>query len=310
MGRRTVGLGTAVVVAYGLLVTGCTGVGTDTSPVRGAAAPTRSASARGLSDDEQTRLGHAEELLVSRCMARKGFTYTVRPPSTGGENRSMGYVLDDPAWAGKFGYGSRIRQESERNRRSDPNLVYTRKLSGKSRAAYDKALSGGPGTPELTVALPGGGTAHNQVGGCRATAQEQLYGERATWFRTTRVVSNLTPLYLPKLARDKRFTTAQAEWSRCMNKAGHHYRSPVQAREDLPRLTEGLSPDGAFAVEVRLARAEAGCAKETGFGATGRALEQEYRARLPRTYGRELDAYDRIRRTALVRAEKITGQAG
>ncbi|MEU0085574.1 hypothetical protein [Streptomyces sp. NPDC006274] len=295
------------VAALSAAAAGCTRDTAGPGPTA-AAAPARQEEAAGdITDADRIVIRHAEQLLVQECMERKGFRYWVAAPPTAEESRSVGYVLDDPGWAAEHGYGSRLEAKAMAARKTDPNLVHREKLSEDRRSRYLAALVGGPDTPELSVRVPGGGTITSSVGGCEAGAKERLYGDRETWFRVDKTVSNLTPLYAADLLRDKRFAGALSKWSRCMSRAGHPYPDPPAAREALPRLTEGLPEKKAFGVEVRLATTDATCAHDTRFGTTARALENEYRDKLRDRYGEELDAHSRIERAALARARQITG---
>lgn len=294
-----------VAAALSMAVTGC---GPDTGAPRAAAAPGVPGGQQGeITDHDRARIRHAEQLVVQECMRRQGFRYWVAAVPSAEESRGGGYVLDAPEWAAEHGYGSRLESRALAARTSDPNLGHREKLSKARLRQYLAALVGPPGTPEMSVEIPGGGTISKAVGGCEAKAEERLYGDRENWFRASRVAGNLTPLYVPDLLRDKRFVAALAKWSRCMRDRNRPYPDPQAARAAVPGLTEGLAEKQAFAVEVRLAVDEATCARDTGFAVAARALENEYRDGLRDRYGEELDTRDRMERAALARAEQITG---
>ncbi|MER6098643.1 hypothetical protein ABT154_22875 [Streptomyces sp. NPDC001728] len=268
-----------------------------------------------MSASERALLDRADQLLVKRCMRGRGIPYWTVPRLSEEESRGVGYVLDDVAWAREHGYGSRLRYKELAAKRSDPNLIHRNGLTGQRLIAYTEALYGGPGTPTLSVRVPGGGTISSQLGGCHGTALEGLYGDRATWFRVDKIAANLTPLYGAELRNDPRFTSAVTAWSRCMRSGGHPYPDPDAAHGAAVRATArdtGTAPGAAdeqraFAAEVRLAVAEATCAVKSGLGKTGRALETEYRNELDGVYLDALAEHDRIERRALARARDITG---
>ncbi|MFB7587889.1 hypothetical protein [Streptomyces sp. NPDC056169] len=288
----------AAVLVLVATATGCTdrpATGSVPGPVPG--------SVPEVTDTDRALLRHSEQVLIERCMRDKGFSYWAGPRPTSDESFTVGYLLTDAAWARRNGYGSRISAKVLGARRTNPNLLYVDRLSPERRTAYRKALEGGPGSRTLSVRTPGGGTISRRLGGCQETAQKRLYGDPGTWFRVSRIATNLTPLYVPELSRDPEFTGAQAAWAACMREAGHPYATPSAARSALP--TSGPE-DRDFAAEVRLATAEAECAASSGFARTGTALERRYVDGLRDTYGDELDAYARREHEALVRARSLT----
>ncbi|WP_267242972.1 hypothetical protein [Streptomyces sp. PR69] len=296
---------TAAVIA--LATVGCTG---DNVERNGSAEPRKAVGAvrdqgRELTDAERARLGHAEALLVKRCMEGQGFRYWVRAWRGEGEALRHGYVLTDVTWARKHGYGGRIEKELMKEKLSNPNIAYRNQLTEEDRARYVTAL-GRSDELEMHVTLPGGQTVGSTIGGCQAEAQRRLYGDPRTWFRVTRVTDNLTPLYVPDIERDPRFRSAQRAWSACMHEAGHRYASPGELRSDLPRLSEGVSPETAHTIEVRLAVREAECAARTSLGKTARSLEREYSREVRRRYRDEIDTRRRMELAALARAAEIT----
>ncbi|MEU8892561.1 hypothetical protein [Streptomyces sp. NPDC048442] len=64
-----------------------------------------------------------------------------------------------------------------------------------------------------------------------------------------------------------------------MRRAGNHCATPTEVQNALPALVRGLPEKKAFAVEVRLAVAEATCAGPSGLAETGRRLEHTALAR-------------------------------
>jgi hypothetical protein len=262
---------------------------------------------RELTDTERILLERAEDVLTRQCMRRHGFRYHTATPPTVEERQGTGYVLADVAWAREHGYGTRIRDRWLAAKQRNPNVAYYATLSPADRRRYDRALDGGPDRSRVSVKLPTGGTVTSVMGGCTATANEALYGDRATWFRADKVATNLRPLYVPAIMRDTRFTTALAAWRRCMAARGHRYADPPEIRARLPRLTKDLGPDEAHSFEVRLAVAEATCARRTPLLATARALEDHYRAEAARPYAEDLALHHRLEFRALDRARRITG---
>ncbi|MEU9972120.1 hypothetical protein [Streptomyces sp. NPDC051014] len=300
--RRTTACLGAVAAVAALAVTGC-------SPGSGGGpAPAAAGQARELTYAEDLRVSDAEQRLVVRCMARQGFRYWSDSPLSLAESRPVGYVQDDVGWARTYGYGSRIAAKEDRARLRNPNIVYRTALPADRRAAYDTALDGGRATELLRTQVPGGGAVSKRSGGCDAAAERTLYGDPATWFRLDSAASNLRPLYVGRLLRDRRFTAAVHAWADCMKRAGHPYPDPGAARQaarDHPAVRSRADEARGFAAEVRTAVADATCAREVSLRSVGQAREAHYLALLDARYGNRLHAYRRLRQQALARAERI-----
>jgi hypothetical protein len=288
---------------------GCTAA--DTADSSGSSQPQKATKAksqgRKLTDAEQILVQRAEELLVRKCMAGEGFKYWVGPLPTVDDLKGSGYVLTDVDWVKKHGYGSRLQEKIQNAQRNDSNHAYANALPQKDRVRYSKALEGGPSGGMLTAELPGGGAIQTPRDSCQADAKDQLYGDFEAWFRAEKTATNLTPLYVPDLLKDKRFVSAVKEWAACMREAGHDYADPPEIREKLSKLTKGLSDEKAYAAEVELAVAEATCATGTSLSGTAHTLEDEYRDKKLQRYSEDIAAYRRMSLDALARAEDITG---
>ncbi|WP_151481285.1 hypothetical protein [Streptomyces albicerus] len=310
MRRAFVSACTAAVIAT-FTTAGCT---TSTDEQSGSAQPQRATAAestwgqgRELTAAEEILVRRAEQLLIKECMADRGFPYRIGALPTVDDLKGNGAFLTDVGWAQRNGYGSRLHTRTQHI--DDPNGAYAKALPRKEGIRYTDALLGSPSSAMLTAELPTGGTVRTPRDSCLADARGRLYGDFETWFRAEKTATNLTPLYAADLAEDRRFTDAVKQWSACMRTAGHDYATPTKAREGLPELKKGLSEEKAYAVEVRLAVAEATCAGRTPLTRTTRALEAEYREKLPSRYDDALAAHQRMSLDALARAEKITGSA-
>ncbi|MGR4852127.1 hypothetical protein [Streptomyces sp. LARHCF252] len=297
----------AVAAVLSVAATGCTQQTGDGPAAATSATAAKNSPERELTDAEDFLIGKAEQLLVKKCMARHGYPYWIDTPLSAEESRASGFVNDDVPWAREHGYGGRIKQKVAASKKADRNLAYRAELPEGKRAQYVATLAGGPESEALTVELPAGRTIESSTGGCEAAAQQELYGDSKTWFRADRIAGNLTPLYVPDLVADKRFTMALKAWSGCMARAGHDYSDPEEIRSDLPELTEGLTIAEAHTTEVKLAVAEATCARESSLARTARELERHYRDKLRGRYGEEMATRSRLQHAALARAKKITG---
>ncbi|MFF7331927.1 hypothetical protein [Streptomyces sp. NPDC008150] len=289
-------------------MTGCTA---DTDAARRttpAAKAEATAPGRQLTYAQELRISDAEQHLITNCMRRQGFRFWEGKPLSLEESRPVGYVQDDVDWARSHGYGSRIMAKEDRARRDNPNIAYRKSLSRARRKAYDIAMDGGRDAVELKSRLPTGGTVTKLSGGCAGRAEKVLYGDPAAWFRSDTTVSNLRPLYVGKLLRDREFKSAIAAWSRCMSKAGRSFPDPDSARQSTREHSAEQTPAEearTFANEVRIAVADATCARSVSLRPIGERREAHYIGDLTGKYGSALDAHRRVQEGALERAERI-----
>ncbi|MFI1226313.1 MULTISPECIES: hypothetical protein [unclassified Streptomyces] len=239
-----------------------------------------------------------------QCIRREGFRYWPIPVASVAERKVGAYVVDDVAWARRYGYGRAFDIAAMKTHREHPNIAYANALPEKERVRYSKALDGNF-TDTITTELPSGGSVRTPRDGCYAQAREQLYGDYPTWFRAKKTVTSLTPLYIPRILRDKRLTSTVAAWSRCMKAAGRPFRSPDAIRRERENLIRGMSESQALRSESALAVTEARCARRTSLGKTARALEREYRNDIARDYAAEFTAYRQMRVSALARARSL-----
>ncbi|MFD7293560.1 hypothetical protein ACFV9W_09750 [Streptomyces sp. NPDC059897] len=301
MSRTHAALGAATLAL--VAVTGCAGAQAGTTgDTKRTAWPT---------DVELGTLDRAEQLLTGRCMARHEQPYRPGRAPRPDEMRTVGLVLDDVGWARRNGYGDRFDRVAERERGQDRNTAHLRGLSPEARTHWERTLFGPADSRTVSVRLPSGGRTGTSLEGCLASAREQLYGDLRAWFRASKTAQGLTPLYADKVTRDPRYTTAVGWWSRCMRGKGLSYRSPQQIRDHLPSLDASLGPDRAHRSQVRLAVAEATCARSTELAERVGALERSYREdTIGPAYRKEVDTYLRLTDEALVRARPIVRDHG
>ncbi|MDQ1029643.1 hypothetical protein QF035_007225 [Streptomyces umbrinus] len=308
MRARATGIATATAAALaGAIAVGTIIAGPAAESGRPTAGSSSSGPARELTDAERSRVEQAEQRIISRCMAEAGFRYWVLTPLSPEELRAFThpFVRNDVSWAREHGYGGLIQRKFFAQKKRDPNLAYRNRLSRAERARYLTALNGGPDTPVRAVRLPAGGSIRSAVGGCELEARGELYGDPETYFHADKIATNLAPLYVPKLLRDTRFTTALGAWSDCMRRTtGRVYADPDAIQTDLPKRTKGLSDAEAHAVEVDLAVAESTCAQKSALARTVKELDREYGDPVRGRYSEEIFTSARMRLAALTKANR------
>ncbi|WP_405515767.1 hypothetical protein [Streptomyces canus] len=300
MPRRTLLLLTAALLAA--TITGCAD-GTTSS--QAAAHGSGSGTGRHVSDDPEQTLHLAEQLLIKKCMEKRGYEYWVEDrPAADGASR-FPYVVDDPAWAARHGYGTDLYRERQREALRDPNQRYYRSMPADRAPELVSALNG-PQAQGLSARLPNGIQVTHSDRGCVAEAERTLYKDLPAWFRATRVTDSLGGMRVTMVLTDKRYRAAVKPWARCMKAKGHPYPTPAEARAAATR------PDKEWphAEEVRLASAEAACAGPGSgdLAAVAKSLDTAYRAELRRRYPGPTSDLDRLRREALPRARSIVAR--
>lgn len=267
--------------------------------------PTGSAVPRELSASEIQSLHSAEQRLVAECMSRHGFRYWPNPLDPVPELRDFPYVVDDLDWARRHGYGSQLQRRMDEVLEASPNRRYARGLTPARRAAYLDALNGTPDAgAELTATLPSGLRVRRSARSCVSWAQRALYADLPTWYRAVKVTDALPPAAYALAQRDNRLRAAVERWSGCMRAAGHPYANPAQARAAVSQAAPS-APSVPSAQEIRLAVAEATCARRTGLASTARTVDRDQLRELQARHRTEVIDRWRLSVAALPRAREV-----
>jgi hypothetical protein len=289
-------------VAVALVVAAVT-AGVATWPRHGEPAASAASMYRQPSTADLDLLSQAEETLIQRCMAQRGFRYHKVPFVSDSDEERFPFVVDDVAWAGSHGYGSAAPAAEPDDEYNGPNSPDFAGLSASGREAYSAALYGSEGGPHVVVTLPdGGGRLAHSTGGCQADAERQLYGSFGRWFRDVAVVANLAGLAAGRATADPRYQHALSAWDRCMGAAGHAVDSPQQWRLQLRSEMTDLHGAAAQAAERRYATTEARCAVSTRFGPVSRDVYRSYLEPLRHNQARVVREQRDLQYAALERA--------
>ncbi|PWS46271.1 hypothetical protein DLE01_35200 [Streptomyces sp. FT05W] len=263
------------------------------------------AEVRDLSLTEGIRIERAEQKLIKVCMERHHLRYWEFPVPDVDERKKDSFVIDDVRWAEKYGYGRVFGERGERIRASHPTIVLQNNLVLRDRTLYRRTLDGDPGD-RMEAKLPGGhGSVTYPRGGCTNEARGALYGDAETWYRASRTVESLLPLYVQDLRKDKRFTEALAGWAECMRTAGRPFASPEELRAAREAAVRKMPQPEADVFDKRLAVTEATCAVESSLAGTTRSLEKAYRSEAVKPYRAQWDSYRKMRLHALRQAQDV-----
>ncbi|MFF3838099.1 hypothetical protein [Streptomyces sp. NPDC001930] len=251
------------------------------------------------------RLLHdAEQRLLRDCMGRHGFTYRVFPLGDEPESALFPYVVDDAAWARRYGYGAELRRQRETLAKSDPNRAYFAALPA-DRRAMALVTANGPSPDGLSVRLPSGGTVRRSDRGCVAEAQRRLYGDLGAWFRSSTRVDTLQQILRSRVVADTGYQKSLGVWQRCMGRLGYAFATPAAARATALSPVRPLPEDR----EIGLALAEVRCAGESALSRTARRLDAHHDRLLAEEYRADVETRDRLRTAALPRARRILSDA-
>ncbi|MCX5065484.1 hypothetical protein OOJ91_06280 [Micromonospora lupini] len=245
--------------------------------------------------EDRQILARAESLLTRDCMARAGFQLWLGTPPPADELLSFPYVVDDVEWARRHGFGSDLVATVDARRRADPNQRYVSGLPPERREAFLSALNGAR-PAGLEARLPSGGVMRRSADGCTSDAQRRLYGDLAEWYRSSKVVADLTYLRQRQVLADPAWTAALQPWARCLRQQGYTADTPE-------RLRESVSTRGR-ADEIAAAVAEARCA-QNGLAATTRALDARHGDELTAAYHQDVATRNRLEHGAIVRARAV-----
>ncbi|AMW12576.1 hypothetical protein A4E84_25685 [Streptomyces qaidamensis] len=256
MKARRAGVGSLLIAATVVSVTGCSGDATTAKPSVATPKPTVPFDAADPatwvlpiegylpSETERKQISQARKILVGTCM--KGFGFSWEPaadlPRLGGKTLvDWRYGIHDMALAEERGY----------------------KPAAEEQEAYDRAvekgaLDGASGTGPDTRALEGGvkevGGKPVPEGGCLGEADRKISAGGAN----TTIAQTISNETFARSQQVPEVVEAFEAWSACMKKSGFDYARPLDASDD-PRFgSQGVTP-----LEISTATADISCRDKT-----------------------------------------------
>ncbi|MEU8003929.1 hypothetical protein AB0B66_22460 [Catellatospora sp. NPDC049111] len=220
----------------------------------------------------------AENTLVERCMAHKGFPqydHEDGPPSTRPSFESP--PLES---AQLLGYGLDPRRRAVPDSKAAPTAWD--KLPDDEKGRYTRAKFGDMDHDVITYDF-GDGKVSSPRGGCVGETRIAIYGDLQEHMRMNWLVTNqFKAIQSEYLRNDADLSDALKQWSTCMvSREFRDLANPGDARTAAGEFYKGLRPedgpglDRAKEKEIRLAVADAQCADSTNL----RATSQQARAR-------------------------------
>ncbi len=227
-----------------------------------------------LSEEDALFLLRAQQTLISRCMADRGFLYREADiPNDALQAPPLRWTPVYPEDAATVGYGidptlpdtPDLDIPLGNDGGVDPNAVYLSTLARDQVRAWMEALNG---TEDNKVVVEGDSEpAGEQVSmftdGCVAQVERQLYGDLGEMLRVDLVISELSRDRYERVEVDPRVDAAKTAWLRCMRAEGFDvselddgYYLAHEAHASLPR-------EEVLQVEIEIATQDAECVVES-----------------------------------------------
>jgi len=269
-----------------------------------------------LSEGDALFLLRAQETLVSRCMAERGFLYREPDiPDDALQAPPLRWTPVYPEDATTVGYGIDPTLTGDREfdiplgegGGVDPNGAHLDTLAPEEAQAWIEALNG---TENNKVVVEGvGETAGEQVfmftDGCVAQVERQLYGDLGDVLRVDLVISQLSRERYEWIEVDPRVDAAKTAWLRCMNGEGFDvsdladgYYLAEEAHASLPR-------DQALRMEIEIATTDAQCVVESRVNEVVEAVYEEAEKLLAEEHGAALAGIQELQEKAVERAKEL-----
>ncbi|MFB6824628.1 hypothetical protein ACFCXA_23965 [Streptomyces virginiae] len=259
---------------------------------------------------ERIRMGQVQQALVSRCMARYGFTYEgvrsaeVAGAGAGAEDRhAYLFGLADPAYAAAHGYDKSAGEGSAAKPAPPPLSDSAYVVMNGERPGTQGGTAPDANTEEEAARVDSGLTAAGQkvpAGGCGREGYRKLYAP------TKDSVDLLFTFGLASEAHDRsrqdsRVVDAVKKWSSCMDKSGYAgIASPYDVVEKL-----GLEGDMGGPKAVTAAKADVACKREVNLVGIWGAVEKAYQERLVEEHAETLALYKKQREARFALAASL-----
>ncbi|MFD3759772.1 hypothetical protein [Streptomyces sp. NPDC058622] len=252
------------------------------------------------------RMGRVQQALVSRCMARYGFTYegpaAVVPASDSASASAEGapedrhrylFGLAGPDHAAAHGYdksaGRGAPPKPPAPQLSDSKCAV---MNDAQRGARDGQAPDAASEEEAAHVDSGVTAAGRKVppGGCGREAFRKLYAPGKDSVDLLFAFGLVSEAH-ERSERDSRVVAVLAAWSTCMEKSGYGgIRTPYDVVEEA-----GLADDKGGPRAVTAARADVACKSEVNLVGVRAAVEKAYQERLVEEHAETLALYGRQR---------------
>lgn len=292
--HRSIGVACAAVLLAACSSDGGENSGENAEP--GASAAPATANTSGLklpldaydaTEEETIALQQGQGVLISRCMERFGFRYSLparsASPATPRQSARI-FGIVDPDEAARYGYST--PEDAQPPRRTAQSLT----------ASGELALNGAPDlkptdmpNSQAEAEKKGGGKERINgkavpVGGCGREAFLKLYAPEPNAVDAM-YVFNLKAQAESRAHEDSRTKAVNKRWSDCMARSGHTATDPMNAATELGIADDALASPTA----ITAAKADVGCKKEVNLVGVYFAVQSAYQNRLTDKNAETLD---------------------
>ncbi|MDO0935736.1 hypothetical protein QQY66_30155 [Streptomyces sp. DG2A-72] len=254
---------------------------------------------------ESSALHRAEEQEVQKCMAGRGFDYTVVPVGdVQREAAASPYGLLTRSQAAQDGFGLTVQRL--RKPPTDPNAQRVSALSESDGHAWEEALKGAPDGPREEIQLQDGPTISVPTDACVSVARRALYG--TAWDRSYYTLQNLSILIVRDTLDHALVKAAERKWAACMRDEGFSYQNRQDPLKAVKKQLDSVESDAAVLrtvgkEELRIAVQNAACQAEVGLAEQIDRAQKQVEGELPEARKSLLKEFRTARQTALKRAE-------
>ncbi|WP_326658694.1 hypothetical protein [Streptomyces sp. NBC_00385] len=228
--------------------------------------------------EEANALQEGQGVLISRCMERFGFRYSLppRPAATATrEANALIFGVVDENEVARYGYSA--PEDAQPSRRTPQNLTPSEELA--LNGAPDLKPPDMPKSQAEAVKDGGGKERINgkavPVGGCGREAFLKLYAPEPNAVDAM-YVFNLKAQAESRAREDSRTKAVNKHWSDCMARSGHTATDPMNATTELGIADDALASPAA----ITAAKADVGCKKEVNLVGIYFAVQSAYQNRL------------------------------
>ncbi|MFF3258735.1 hypothetical protein ACFYWO_06100 [Streptomyces sp. NPDC002932] len=227
--------------------------------------------------EEAAALQEGQGVLISRCMERFGFRYSLpsRPASAAsGKANARIFGVVDASEAARYGYGT--PGEAQAPRRTPQSLTPSEEIA--LHGAPDLKPGDMPRS-QVEAEKKGGGKQRINgravpIGGCGREAFLKLYAPEPGAVDAL-YVFNLKSQAESRAREDSRTKKVNKRWSGCMAHKGHTASDPMNATTELGITDDALGSPAA----ITAAKADVACKKDVGLVGVYFAVQSAYQKR-------------------------------
>ncbi|GAB1691067.1 hypothetical protein [Krasilnikovia sp. M28-CT-15] len=304
IGRRSLCVAAALLFGIG-------GCGADKPTPDAEASAVRAQMAWDSSQEQYKDVQAIENRLVRKCLTDQGFdVFPAEPPASDEPQEGPRLVSPEPGDAARAGYGLDPRGLPKPATPSDGSSYEQTPDSYKARLTRAKY---GADDDLISFTTSDGTKVEIPHHGCLGDVRTRLFGDLKEYLRLSFTADNLVGQGRSAGAEDDPgFVKAAGQWRECIEKAGYSgIQSTKDMRDKARRLYEGIDQadtralDAAVAAEIKIAGADAACAKSSGLNQAYAAARSKGATKSLVAHEADMVAWDALVRKALQKGQEL-----